>query len=678
MSPRPERSESLLEWLLAALLALATFAAYERVRHAGFIWDDEMHLTQNPCIVGPLGLADIWTSRAARYFPLVLTTFWVEHAAWGLNPLPYHVVNVAMHAACALLLWRVLRLLGVRGALLGAALWALHPVQVESVAWVTELKNTQSCLFYLLAVLFFAKSLKGTSGHGSLHYAASLGFAALAMASKSSTVVLPVVLGLCAWWLRGRIERRDLTKLAPMALMSVAASALSLWTQHLEGANAPSWTRGIPERVADAGRVFWFYLGKLAWPHPLVFIYPRWTSDPLAVLAYAATAAMVALLLVLWLRRRGVLRPVFFALSYFLVALAPVLGLLDQYFWRYSLVGDHFQYLASMGPLALAAAGLATALAPVGRAAASAAGIALVAVLGYLSWSHSAAFLGPEALWRDTIARNPECWMAYNNLGASYLETGRPQEAADLFRKAIEARGDDAEAHLNLGNALIRLGRLRDAEAEYRAALAPDVNFDKAHNGLGDALLREGRAPEAAAEFDRALRLTPGFAEAEVNQGNALAAMGRVDEAIIHYRRAIALQPANIQAHSDLGAVLVGKGLPEEGAIEFQRALAIDPHFASALVNLGNVYLAAGRAQEASALYEKALSIAPDVAEAHSNLAAALIEMGRLDQAVAHCRRALELNPDYRPAHANLARALFKLGRLDEAETQFQQAMPAR
>ena len=155
MSPRPERSESLLEWLLAALLALATFAAYERVRHAGFIWDDEMHLTQNPCIVGPLGLADIWTSRAARYFPLVLTTFWVEHAAWGLNPLPYHVVNVAMHAACALLLWRVLRLLGVRGALLGAALWALHPVQVESVAWIAELKNTLSLPPFLLAMMAY-------------------------------------------------------------------------------------------------------------------------------------------------------------------------------------------------------------------------------------------------------------------------------------------------------------------------------------------------------------------------------------------------------------------------------------------------------------------------------------------------------------------------------------------
>ena len=260
------------DWLWGLILILSVILTYTPVWHAGFIWDDDAVLTANPCIVGPLGLKEIWTTSAADICPLVLTTFWVEHALWGLAPLPYHLVNVLMHGACAVLLWRVLRSLRVQGAWLGAALWALHPVEVESVAWITEMKNTESGLFFLLSILFFvrwlrAKELDGRTG-GGWNYALTLLFAALAMASKSSTVILPVVLCLCAWWMEGRWHWRNVARVVPIFLMSIAASALSIWTQGLQLATVtdPQWVRTWPQRLATAGDAVWFYLGKLLWP----------------------------------------------------------------------------------------------------------------------------------------------------------------------------------------------------------------------------------------------------------------------------------------------------------------------------------------------------------------------------------------------------------------------------
>ena len=269
-----------------------------------------------------------------------------------------------MHGACAVLLWRVLRSLQVPGAWLGAALWALHPVQVESVAWITEMKNTESGLFFLLSILFFvrwlrARDLDGRTG-GGWNYALTLLFAALAMASKSSTVILPVVLCLCAWWVEGRWHWRNLARVAPIFLMSIAASALSMWTQGLQLATVtdPQWVRSWPERLATAGDAVWFYLGKLLWPHPLITIYPRWQIDAGQWFSYLPLLAVIIVLFILWLKRESWSRPWFFVFAYFLAALLPVLGLVDNSIFRYSLVFDHFQYLASMGPLALAGAGM--------------------------------------------------------------------------------------------------------------------------------------------------------------------------------------------------------------------------------------------------------------------------------------------------------------------------------
>jgi tetratricopeptide (TPR) repeat protein len=646
-APKTEPQGWSNNWVAGLVLVAAVLIAYGRVAHAGYIWDDDMHLTRNPCIVGPLGLKEIWTTRAARICPLVLTTFWVEHSLWGLNPLPYHAVNVLLHAASALVLWRVLRSLRVIGAWLGAALWALHPVQVETVAWITEMKNTQSCLLYLLAVLFFAKWLKGeaTSGlnrHPAL-YPLALLCAALAMASKSSTVILPLVLCLCAWWIEGRWSRRTAARLVPVVLMSVAASALALWTQHLEGANDTEWVRSWSERVSVAGRVFGFYLGKLLWPHPLTFIYPRWNVDGTQAASYLATAGLCVVLLVPWLRQNGRMRPVFFAFAYFLAALLPVLGLVDQFFFRYSFVGDHFQYLASMGPLALAAAAMTMAFAFLGRSGLFLKPVffgLLLSGLGILTWRQSARYVDAETLWSATVAENPGCWLAHNNLGVIALQQGRFVEAAAHFKQALVVGPETAEAEANLGNALLKMGRPADALSDLQRAVAIEPDDAGAEVNLGEAFRQTGRFDEALAHCQRAVEIEPGFAAAHTSLGNMLLQMNRLEDAASQYSSTLAIDPRNIEARTNLGTVFLQKGQTTDAIAEFQRVLEIAPRFAAAAAYLGN----------------------------------ALLQDGRTDEAIAQLKKAVEIDPNFARAHKNLGDALFRKGRIDEAEAQYREA----
>jgi tetratricopeptide (TPR) repeat protein len=510
------------QYLWGICLVLAVFLTYLPVWHAGFIWDDDAHVTANPCIIGPLGLKEIWTTHRACYYPLVLTSFWIENALWGLQPLPYHLVNVFMHGACAVVLWRVLLALRVPGAWFGAALWALHPVQVETVSWITELKNAQSCLFYLLSILSFVRWLrKRQAGHvdaNGWNYALTLLFAALAMASKSATVVLPLVLVLCAWWVEGRWHWRNAVRIAPILAMSVVASALAMWTVDLQGVNADSqWLRSWPERFITSGNVIWFYLGKLAWPHPLIFIYPRWTIDPGLWSSYLPLLAAIVVMSILWLKRDSWSRPYFFALAYFLVAILPVLGLVEHYFLRYSFVADHLQYLASMGPLALAGAGMARfadfAL-PNNQRLQSILGVGLLLLLGTLSWQRAGTYQNVETLWTDTLAQNPNCWLAQNDLGSALGQQGQMDQAMILFQNALKNNPNDARAHSNLGIALFQRGQISQAMAQFSLAIQLDPNLAEAHFNLGSAFLNQGKLDKAIVQFQDAVHLTP-------NNGNA-------------------------------------------------------------------------------------------------------------------------------------------------------------
>src|SRR5271165_4336617 len=568
----------------------AIVLAHAPIWHAGFIWDDDIILTANPCIVGPLGLKEIWTTSAADICPLALTTFWVEHALWGLGPLPYHLVNVLMHGVCAVLLWRVLRSLRVQGAWLGASLWALHPVEVDSVAWITEMKNTESALFFLLSILFFVRYLRAEELNGrnrrGWDYGLSLLFAALAMASKSSTVILPVVLCLCAWWVEGRWHWRNVVRVVPMLLMSAAVSAVSIWTQGLQLAAAADlqWVRTWPQRLAAAGDAVWFYLGKLLWPDPLITIYPRWQIDAGHWVSYLPLLGVIFLFCILWLKRGVWARACFFAFAYFLTALLPVLGLIDTFIFRYSLVFDHFQYLASIGPLALAGAGLARSsdyVLPKRPWLQAVLCAGLLLILGLASWQRTGVFKSEEILWSDTLAKNPDCWLGYNNLGNALLQKGQLGEAIAQLQRALQIYPDYADGHYNLGVAFVREGKLDDAIAQYQKALEINPNYAEAHGNLGAAFFREGALDDAIAQFQKALEINPNYAEAHTNLGLALVQKGQLGEAIEQYQITLKINPKYALAHANLGVAFIRNGQLDDAIAQFQEALRLNPNLSA-------------------------------------------------------------------------------------------------
>jgi tetratricopeptide (TPR) repeat protein len=637
-------------WFWALLLIAFVFIAYTQVFRAGFIWDDESHLTRNPCVIGPLGLKEIWTTTQAVYYPLVLTTFWELHKFVGLNPLSYHALNVLLHAVSAILLWRVLRLLEVRGAWLGAALWALHPVMVQSVAWVTELKNTQSCVFYLLSILFFLRwedqgwagsrsPQRRTGDRSSLVFALSLLFFLLATLSKPSVVMLPFVLALCIWWMRGKIRWRDALALAPFALISVVASAWTIWEQKFHArAVGPDWEQTFPERLIVAGKAIWFYLGKLVLPHPLIFIYPRWDVDSSKVVAYLPLLAAIAGLVALWFIHAKWGRVLFFAAAYYVVSLFPVLGFFSVFFFRYSFVSDHFQYLASMGPLALAGAGIATLLGrfcetPADFAShptivprlglllsAGLCGIFLVS-LGFLTWRQTAEYHNLFALYTATLQKSPGCWMAHYNLGIALSEQGETDQAIDHYRRAVALRPDYAEAHYNLGRLLVEHGQLADAIAHYERAAAINPADAEAQNNLGVTLFGIGRPDDAIAHYQKALEIRPDYAEASCNLANALIAKGDFDGAIARYKACLAAIPDQEEAQYNLASALLRRGRTDEAIIQYQKVLQMNPESADAHANLGIAWLAKGRIRDAMEEYTKALQISPENLAALSNLA---------------------------------------------------------
>ncbi len=670
------------EWLWGATLVPAVILAYQPVWSAGFVWDDGMLVTANRCIIGPLGLKEIWTTGASQFYPLVLTTFWVEHALWGLAPLPYHLVNVLLHAACAILLWQVLRSLQTKGAWLGAALWALHPVQVESVAWISEMKNTESGFFYLLSIFFFVRWHKAGGGGWKIgnawDYRLTLLFAVLALASKASTVTLPAVLCLCAWWMDGRWRWRTLVDTAPVFLLSIVASFLSIWTQMQLTNLDPLSTRSLPERLIDAGDAIWFYLGKLFWPRPLIAIYPGWDRDAGSLISWLPLLAVLIFLLILWLKRESWVRPFSFAFAYFLIALFPALGVISQKFMSHSLVADHLQYLADMGPLALAGAGmsqLANMVSPGRRWLAGAFSAAMLGLLGILSWQEAGVFLNEETLWADTLVKNPTSWLADNNLGVALSKKGQFGAAKGLYERALEINPSYEVAHNNLGNAFLQDGRVDAAMAEYEKALAIAPNYVDSLNNLGNVLLQKGRLDEAMAFFENALMVDSYSDLAHGNLGSVLLQKGQVDDAIAELRAAVQINPDFADAHNNLGTALQKKGQMDEAIAEFSKAVELNPKLAKAQSSLGSALLQKGAVDEAIEHLKKSVDLAPKYAAAHYSLGLALAQKGQINEAMIEFRRDLAIDPNNAEAHNNLGVGLYKEGKVDEAVMQFREAL---
>jgi tetratricopeptide (TPR) repeat protein len=654
------------------VLILGIVAAYAWSLGGEFLWDDDLHITANPTIVGPLGLKEIWTTARANYFPLVLTNFKAQHALWGVHPLGYRIVTLAFHVGAALLLWRVLRQLRVPGAWLGAAWWALHPVQVESVAWICELKNTQSAVFFLLSVSGYVRWVEANSADKRTRdYVTALACALLAILSKPSAVMLPVALALCGGWVRGRWRWRDGIALMPFFALSALAAGWTIWEQKVHsGASGPEWSQTFPERIIIAGRVVWFYLGKLFWPKPLMFIYPRWTFASGQLLAYLPALAVVIGLGGLGWRSLRAPRAAFFAAAYFVALLFPVLGFFSVYFFRYSFVGDHFQYLASMGPLALGAAMVTRAC---GHFTLSQGG--LLAALGIVTAHQTGIYRSNERLWRDTVAHNPGAVMAWLNLADTLTQARRYDEAIATYEHALTLRPNDPYGRNDLGNVLVLVGRPADALPQFERALAAKPDFPDALSNFGNALRSLGRREEAIAQYRRALALQPQHADALNNLGAELAQAGVPAEAVPLFERAVRLRPADGGLRDNFAGALRELGRFNEALVEHAEALRLNPASAEAQANFGRTLLAAGRKEEALRVFERALELKPALVAARSQYASALAGMGRNDEALAQLQRAVELAPESPEAQVNLGVAMAQSGRVDEAIARFEKAL---
>lgn len=517
-----------------ALLALCLLAYLPALR-GGFVWDD-VALTENPLISSLRGVWDLWLHpalnvREEHYWPLVYTSFWAEYRLWGLAPFGYHLSNVLLHAANAFCFWRILRRLGVAGAWLAACVFAVHPVHVESVAWVIERKDVLAGLFYFLGALAYLH-FEEKRNWGS--YVLALCLLVAGMLSKSIVVTLPLALGLCLWWRRGKVAWSDLKALSGMlALGGVLALADVLYGRSLGSAFDPGVS--LLQRPLLASRAVAFYVSKLLWPVSLVAIYPQWNTTGSAAVNWGALIAVAGVLLGLFAFRKHIGRGPFAAAACYVVTLGPVLGFIGFGFMKYSYVADRFQYLASAGPIALVCAGAVSASdrwaarifggsAAQSKAARLLAG-ALLVVLGALTWHYSAGYGDAELLWTRTLAQNPKAWEAHHHLGLALSQQGKFEEGLVHFQKALSLRPDYAEGWYNLGMGLQEMKRDQEAARAFQRAIELNSAYAQPHNALGAFYAQQGKYAEAEKEFREALRLDPTLSDAEENLRTAQSAM---------------------------------------------------------------------------------------------------------------------------------------------------------
>jgi tetratricopeptide (TPR) repeat protein len=659
-----------------------TVVAYGPAFRAGFIWDDDDYVTDNATLESLDGLGRIWLEpgAVAQYYPLTFTSLWLEHQVYGDAPTGYHVDNVLLHALNAVLACWVLVALGVPGAWLAAAVFALHPVHVESVAWVTERKNLLSGVGYLgalLVALGIADATRDADAHRTRGLIVLACFVA-ALLSKTVTCTLPAILLLLLWGKRGRLTAADLRTTVPLFAIGLALAVMTIWMERTHvGARGVHWDLSLGQRVLIAGRALWFYAASLAWPVSLSFVYPRWTVDVASIgqWLYPLAAALVGG--GLWLGRDRFGRWPLVAVAGVAVTLAPALGFIDVYPMRYTFVADHYQYLASLFLIAPVAALLVDAAERrhVAWPARSIAATVLLVLLATLTWRRATTFVDQETLWHDVLAKNPTASMAYINLGIWLQQTGRAPEAVGAFEAALRLEPDDPEIHGNLGIALAMVGRGAEARRHLERALALAPESPQAHSNLANALAAAGDLAAAADHYRTAVRLKPRFADAENNLANVLAQQGAVDEAIRHYEAALAADPDYVDANVNFASVLARLGRNDEAIAHYRAALRRDPTRADAAGGLGAQLAARGQWEEAIGYLATAARLRPNHVDAQHQLAAALAGAGRTDEAIVAYGRALALDPDSADLHNDLGIAFAQRGDLDAAVAEFKKAV---
>ncbi len=723
----------------AAIIIAATLLAYVPALRSGFIWDDDYYVTANPLLRNWEGLQRIWTDvlphpseyPLPQYYPLTHTSFWIEYRLWGLNPTGYHLVNIILHTCNALLVWLILRKLSVPGAWLAAAIFALHPVNVESVAWISERKNVLSLLLFLTSLYVYlryaglipgaepSRQKPATLGEEDAPftwftlpndpprlYALAAVLFVCALFSKTVTSSMPVVVLLIIWWKRGKISVKDVLPLLPLFVVGVAMGSLTAYMEQVRvgvAARAEDWHFAptaigqFGARCIIAGKALWFYIAKLLLPYGLTFNYRRWTIDPSDLAQYLYLASAVLVLVLLALGRRWWGRGPLVAGLIYGITLFPALGFVDVWPMRYSFVADHFVYLSSIALIALAAAIAVRFLAL--EALAGVASIVLLLLLG-TSFVHGKIFHDPDTLWKETWTRSGKTsWLAANNYGSLLLQRGNLNYAEQWFQEVLRLRPDHPEARRNLARiAIQRAARARRAAATtapasqattqaatrpttqqiadyyqqaidyYRDAIRVQPNYVDAHAELAQLLLSLGRQAEAAEQFHKVLELYPRHELAHEELGDMALKAGKLDQALEHFIRAAEINPDSVYAHVQLGTVLLQKGLASDGFAQWDEALRLSPGDPNLPNQFGATMASNGEYRKAVEYFQQALQIDPKNVEVTTNLGVVAAKLGATDAARKAFEHALKLDPQFAKARENLA--ALNAGKLAPATTR--------
>jgi tetratricopeptide (TPR) repeat protein len=674
------KTPSLAAIARAAALVLVTFAAYVPAFRAGYIWDDPDYVTQNPDLRNAEGLGEIWTGPGTprQYYPLVFTTYWVEHHLWGDWAGGYHAVNVALQAANAVLLWVLLSRLGIPGAFLAAAIFAVHPVHVESVVWVAERKNVLSGVFYLLAALAYVRFALPDGGGPSAPgrrwrwYALAIVAFACALLSKSATCTLPVALLIVLWWKRPRLSWRDVAALLPMLAMAIASGILTGWIErHYDVGEGAAITTPLVHRFAIAGMAVWFYLGKLLFPYPLIPLYPRWE---VGAWSYLLGVALLVGAVCLWFLRKRIGKWPLAALAIFVVGHGPTLGFVDFAFLFHSWVGDRFQYLPSMALIAAvcaAAAGLgermtrrhlgdhppaddgtppldlqATTTRPIPPARRRGVlgplvGLLVVGILAAMTVSQSRIYRDAGTFFEYALEWNSQSSIAENGLGSALEEQRKLDLAAAHFRRAIALAPRFALAYMNLGTTLRKQNKFEEALRMLRRAAELAPRRAEPHLFLGILLSQKREWPGAIEELRQALRLDTKLAEGWNALGIAYRQIGRSADAVSASQQAVRLDPGVAQYRANLGDALAFANRPAEARQQYEAALRLDPACAEAHFGMGVMAFSAHRESEAIASFRRAIQLHPGWPQAMSNLA--MILATSRDPALRNPKEAVDL-----------------------------------
>ena len=630
---------------ILAIVLLTSIFYYPSLTN-DFIWDDDDYILNNFSIQHPQGLKDIWFSyKTPQYYPVVFTSFWIEYHTWGARPLGYHVINLLFHIFNALLIYAILLKLYKTLAFPVALLFALHPVHVETVAWITERKNIYGAFFYLLAVWFYIRFFESKHRRD---YALSFLSFVLALLSKSITVTFVVVPLLIRWWQQKRLEKADVFNLIPFGLIGLLAGLNTVYLEIARvGAKGSNWSLPLLGHLVLPGKIILFYITKLVAPFKLMFFYPRWNIDPSNPWQWLPVCLVLALLTLLYIYKEKIGRGALATFFFFTASLFPALGFFNVYPMMYSYVADHFQYIASIGMILFlcGAAEFAFARLVLPRVSLSTKQrqTTLWLTLGAVSLifgvhviSYSPVFENRETLFVDVIQKNPQAWMAHNNLGMVYITKGEISKAMDHYRETLKIKPDDCVAHTNMGNIYRDQGLWEKAKTAYETCLQADPTYPTAYNNLGLLYVHSGDLQQAQELFEKAAALDPMANDAHLNLGRLFLQQKRYKESLTHFKKTLEIHPYDKGAYLQMGMLYAQRGETKNAERAFQKVLQIDPNNIHAHNNLGLLYRKENRLPAATDHFRKAVQLAPDFIQARYNLGEALLSSGQKQAALFH------------------------------------------